>query len=434
MKKSVKKILQPLMAFFLVMAVSVSCEFFFGTGGGKDDDDDPKVMTFIGTIGANRDGGVGQGVQTPCFISWEKGKSPIVEPIEGIILGYGDHPKRSGQAGNYMLITSGRESVRREYYTTGWTSGVAVPYLIDLKTREWTYLPHITGNKEKRASVHMSTYFVSPDGKKVYYAFQRGTTTSSGEGLGNNANDGIIVCDIESGESKEIGIQGLLNAVGYKSKYIDRFGDERSHGWFLTLHCITPDSKTLIGTIRYHVTYEGFSGWQGGVSKIFRYDISTDKFDLIVGDSEGTPSFTTILNDNETLYFCNYGYGFSHYFKYNLKTRKVTKMPDDFKGMSGLSMSNHIRLDNQGLLQAGGTNNNYYHSEVNGKLEVVKFKNLPYPHQNSLQFNKSRSKVYALKTSKEKNYYVELQGVDAEAPLDTLFTLPPNVGNLMQIW
>jgi len=102
--------------------------------------------------------------------------------------------------------------------------------------------------------------------------------------------------------------------------------------------------------------------------------------------------------------------------------------------MSGLSMNNHIRLDDKGLLQAGGTNNNYYHQEVNGKLEVIKFKNLPYEHQNSLQFNKSRTKVYALKTGRDKNYYVELKSLDAEAPVDTLFALPPNVGNLMQIW
>jgi len=420
-----KKVLQPLIALFLVMVLSVSCDWLFGSGksgkSGKSNE-----MTFIGTIGEKEDGGVGQYTQTPCYIHWEKGKQPIIEPIEGITLGYGDHPTRSGQAGNHMLISSGKESVRREYHKDGWTGG-PVPYLIDLKTREWIYMPHIKGSKEN-GFLSMSSFFVAPNGKEVYYTYVRYVYDDYA------ADDGLIVYNMNSGETGKVELQGLLDVVGFIPTYTDGYGMKRSHGWSLAINCITPDSQTLIGTIRYNLAYGGFGGRQGGATKIFRYDIPTGKFDEIVGDSEGTPSFITILNDNETLYFCNYGYGFSHHFKYNLKTRKVTRLPSDFGSLSGLSMNNHIRLDNQGLLQAGGTNNNFYHKEVNGKLEVIKFKNLPYEHQNSLQFNKSRTKVYALKTGRDKNYYVELKSLDAEAPVDTLFALPPNVGNLMQIW
>ena len=78
--KLTKKVLQPFMALFLVMVLSVSCDLLFGSGNsgksGKSNE-----MTFIGTIGEREDGGVGQGTQTPCFIHWTKGKQPNIEPI-----------------------------------------------------------------------------------------------------------------------------------------------------------------------------------------------------------------------------------------------------------------------------------------------------------------------------------------------------------------
>jgi hypothetical protein len=438
MMKTTKNVFQLFIALFLGMVLSVSCDPI--DPDNPLDPDDPNkpgnstVMTFIGTAGADPNGDAGQYTQTPCFITWEKGKQPTIELIEGIILGYGDHPNKSGQAGKYMLVYSNKESVRFDYHKKGTWTGGTVPFLIDLETLEWTYLPHIKGSKSEKLFVNMKDFYVSPDGKKVFYEFSRCFANSEGGPEDNNAQDGIVVYDVDSKETAEVNLQGLLDAVEFKPTYKDPYGMDKPYGWYLSINCITPDSKTLIGTIRYHLAYAGFGGWQGGSTKLFRYDIPTDKFDLIVGDSEGTPSFISILNDNETLYFCNFGYGFSHNFKYNLKTRKVTSLSKEYGGMTSLAIKNHMRIGNDGNLQGGTSNNNFYYKDNGNKVEVVEFKNLPYWHQNSLQLNKSRTKVYALITTKKENYYVELQSIDAEAPVDTLFTLPSNVGNLMQIW
>ena len=412
--KQLKKILQLFMALVMGMVLFISCDEIF-----PDDPDNPDKpgkltkMTFIGTTGNN-----------PCFITWEKGEQPTIEPIEGIKLESSDHPNKSGQAGKYMLVCSSRFDVRGEYYKKGsWRGGESVPYLIDLETLEWEYLPHVKGNNDLGFVPNIRAFFVSPDGKKACYSYQRVNAFADGQTYENRGEDGMAIYDFDSGKTEVIELGGLLNAVGFKGA--------ENFGWFIYINCFTPDSKTIIGTINYNATYGGFAGWQGGSHKLFRYDIAKNEFDLIIGESEGSPSFRTILNDNETLYFWNVGYGFSFHFKYNLKSRKVTSLPEGFEGMPSLSMNNHIRLGNKGNLEAyfGGN----YKKEVNGKVEGVKFKNLP---ENSLQFNKSRTKAYGLITTKERNYYVELQSVeaDADAPVDTLFTLPPNVSNLMQIW
>jgi hypothetical protein len=426
--KQLNKFLQLFIALMMSMVLFVACDELFPDDPNDPDNPDKPgkstVMTFIGTIDNDY----------PCFISWKKGDEPVIEKINGITFGYNNHPTLSGQLGSHFLVVSKKESVCRDYHKAGSFTGGPVPYVIDLETLEWTYLPHIKGSKSEKLFVNMKDFYVSPDGKKVFYEFSRCFANSEGGPEDNNAQDGLIMYDVASKKSAEINLQGLLNAVGYQPTYKDPYGVDKPHGWYLSINCITPDSKTIIGSIRYHLAFSGFGGWQGGSTKLFRYDIPTDKFDLIVGDSEGTPSFISILNDNETLYFCNFGYGFSYNFKYNLKTRKVTSLSKEYGGMTSLAIKNHMRIGNDGNLQGGTSNNNFYYKDNGNKVEVVEFKNLPYWHQNSLQLNKSRTKVYALITTKEKNYYVELQSIDAEAPVDTLFTLPSNVGNLMQIW
>ena len=431
-----------------IIAMIMSMHIFSGCNrdiwDNNDDNTDPDVpgdvqsLTFLASQ-HNPEPGLNSPFDCSlCKIIWEEGNAPVVTKIEGVYIDE-DNTMYSSQGGGRIFVYSSSGKMKEEH--PEYAKHGDIPIVIDVESMTWS-IPEIDV-----AGVESYYYYrswsdsetshpgiMNSDGTTIYFAIEELDEDDEWNGDAH-----LIKYDVASQQSDFV--TGALDLPGVVPGHLH---DDDEYGNRIEIFSISPDGKYLVGHVTNWEKY-GYTGWSnvgGGSPVLFLYNTISGEFTKITayqGENDAPwPTFNTISYDSKTIYFSED----DTQYKYDISTGNITMVDESFAKLSN-PYPNYAKISNDGRLAGVWDDYAVLYKIVGDKVERVGWDNLAsylwLDRTNSLQFNKARTKVCVLSDDDvdfqlRKRYYIELQSIESDAEVDTLFTLPNYITDLIQIW